>query len=319
MEREVSMHIEEVEKEEFAQIMRNAKNIFNKPSFSETNRDKVQEILYLVVYKEKSPRFAVTFGIKESGKAACPFSAPFAYMEPLKKNQSVRNYEEACEVLDSYFVGKGIKSATITLPPEIYDSETIHTWYMVLKNHGWEIQTIDLSFALPISAIGAEYENIIAYNAKKNLRIALKSQLTFRECSSSEDKKEAYRVIKENRASKGYPLRMSEEQVLKTMQLVPSKMFLVEAEGVACASALVYDVTDTIAQVVYWGDVPGYGDKKPINFLAYELVKYYQNKGFEYLDIGPSTEDGIPNYGLCNFKDSIGCERASKFRFYKEY
>ena len=34
--------------------------------------------------------------------------------------------------------------------------------------------------------------------------------------------------------------------------------------------------------------------------------------------IGPSTESSIPNYGLCEFKESIGCEINQKFTFSKE-
>ena len=33
------------------------------------------------------------------------------------------------------------------------------------------------------------------------------------------------------------------------------------------------------------------------------------------LDIGPSTENGIPNYGLCEFKESIGCSVTMKYSF----
>ena len=49
-----------------------------------------------------------------------------------------------------------------------------------------------------------------------------------------------------------------------------------------------------------------------MNFLAFKLFEYYaEPKAF--LDIGPSTEKGIPNVGLCNFKESIGCNVTPKF------
>lgn len=38
----------------------------------------------------------------------------------------------------------------------------------------------------------------------------------------------------------------------------------------------------------------------------------------KYLDIGPSTENSIPNYGLCDFKESIGCRRSLKYTMVKE-
>ena len=74
-----------------------------------------------------------------------------------------------------------------------------------------------------------------------------------------------------------------------------------------------------MAQVIYWGNISKYNNYKSINYLAYELIKYYKKEGFDYLDIGPSSECGIPNYGLCDFKDSIGCELSVKCCFEKSF
>ena len=52
-----------------------------------------------------------------------------------------------------------------------------------------------------------------------------------------------------------------------------------------------------------------------MNYLAYSLFDYYADNGLRILDIGPSTEDGIPNYGLCEFKESIGCSVTMKYSF----
>lgn len=49
--------------------------------------------------------------------------------------------------------------------------------------------------------------------------------------------------------------------------------------------------------------------------MAYKLQEYYFLKGKKYLDIGPSTDFSIPNYGLCNFKESIGCDISLKLSF----
>ena len=52
-----------------------------------------------------------------------------------------------------------------------------------------------------------------------------------------------------------------------------------------------------------------------MNYLAYRIFEHYYKEGIKILDIGPSTEHGIPNYGLCNFKESIGCSVSSRFIF----
>ena len=50
-------------------------------------------------------------------------------------------------------------------------------------------------------------------------------------------------------------------------------------------------------------------------FSGYKPIKYYHSKGLKILDIGPSTENGIPNYGLCEFKENIGCTASLKYTF----
>ena len=90
-------------------------------------------------------------------------------------------------------------------------------------------------------------------------------------------------------------------------------------DGNDIAAAQVFHVCEGIVQVIYWGDVPGYSVLKPINYLAYELINFYGERGFQYIDIGPSSEKGRPNYGLCDFKSSIGCDLNAKFSFKKIY
>jgi hypothetical protein len=34
--------------------------------------------------------------------------------------------------------------------------------------------------------------------------------------------------------------------------------------------------------------------------------------------IGIATENSVPNYGLCEFKESIGCKMAPKYTYYKK-
>ena len=61
-----------------------------------------------------------------------------------------------------------------------------------------------------------------------------------------------------------------------------------------------------------------FSEFKTMNFLSYEVFKYYKENGIKVVDIGPSTEDSIPNHGLCEFKESIGCDLSPKYSFYKK-
>ena len=50
-----------------------------------------------------------------------------------------------------------------------------------------------------------------------------------------------------------------------------------------------------------------------MNVLAYRLFEYYSKRDIDIIDIGPSSIDGVPDYGLLEFKESIGCSVCSKY------
>ena len=43
-----------------------------------------------------------------------------------------------------------------------------------------------------------------------------------------------------------------------------------------------------------------------MNYFTYKVFEHYFDKGLKVLDIGPSSVEGIPNYGLCSFKENLG-------------
>jgi hypothetical protein len=55
-----------------------------------------------------------------------------------------------------------------------------------------------------------------------------------------------------------------------------------------------------------------------MNFLSYKIFEFYKKTGIRIVDIGPSTENSVPNHGLCEFKESIGCDISTKFTYRKE-
>ena len=109
---------------------------------------------------------------------------------------------------------------------------------------------------------------------------------------------------------------MTWDQIQETVKVIKADFFIVQqAAGKAIAAAMVFHVAEKIVQVVYWGDLPDFAHLKTMNFLSYKVFEYYKSKEIRIIDIGPSTENSIPNFGLCEFKESIGCDITSKFSF----
>jgi lipid II:glycine glycyltransferase (peptidoglycan interpeptide bridge formation enzyme) len=128
----------------------------------------------------------------------------------------------------------------------------------------------------------------------------------------------AYDIVASNRSEKGYPLSMGRDEMIKTAQLVPIDSFIVRYEEKPVAAAIVYRVTPRIPLVVYWGDLSEYASYRTMNYLAYQVFTHYAELGVDRLDVGTSMIDNRPNYGLCEFKESIGCSIVPRLCFSKE-
>ena len=290
--------------------------IFDSAVFNDLNSNKVENVRYFI-FKDSKNRFGLCMGGQKNSYRA-PFSAPFAMFEPIRANWNIEQLEAAVDELLEFARREQWKEIGLTLPPNFYHPNLITVTQNILLRKGFCLKHIDLNYAFDLAkAYAGDYKEKLPRNGRKNLNIALKNELLFKYCERDEQIKMAYEVIRINRESKGYPLRMTYEQVLDTIKIVPHDFFLVSLRGKNIAAAQVFYVTDDIVQVIYWGDVPGFPEQKSINFLAYQLIQYYGKKGLKFLDIGPSTENGVPNYGLCDFKNSIGCEISTKMQFVK--
>lgn len=307
------MELIEISSNEYGQIVGDKGPVFCRKDFLELNKTKVDAVHYFLG-RDKKNRLAFALGEKDCEWRA-PYSAPFAIPIELQKVTPIEYYWEFIELLNKFAVDKGIKHISILLPPDIYYWQSNAKIINALLGKKYEIEYEELNYSINLKKIRIEdYAQLLQCNARRNLKIALNSGLSLFRCLELEEKKAAYEVIRVNHESRGYPLRMTLEQVLETIISVKHDIFLVKRCDITLAAAIVFHINDKIVQVIYWGNVPNVEEYKPMNFLAYELIKFYKEQGIDQIDIGPSSESGFPNYGLCTFKESIGCEVTSKFR-----
>ena len=309
------MNLEIISAEEYGNICGSYQYFYNSVQFHELNKNKVSQVKYLL-FGEKKKKLALVIGI-ENDEIRIPYSSPFGIFEQLQSHIKLEEVEEAVTLLEEYGKENGICKIVFRVPPVFYDECFISKLQNVLLRKGYQIAYCDLNYQFYIHDM-EQYENSLLRNARKNLKNAMKQEFSFVHCESVDEKREAYNVIAENRKRKGYPLRMTYEQVNDTIQLTEHDFFLLKDGEVSIAAAVIFKVNKECYQVIYWGDIDGYEAKRPMNYLAYMVYEYYVNIGIKVLDIGPSTEEGIPNYGLCDFKESIGCEVSSKMTYMKK-
>lgn len=242
-----------------------------------------------------------------------PFSAPFGGFLS-NKDQHIQYYDEATKSLIEYADLCG-KSLYITLPPVMYSCSTVTKIISSMQRLRMKMY-IDINYHYELQDF-IDFEKNLDSVTRNKFRNSKKEGFVFKQLDSKayDDVAIVYGVIKHNRESRGYPLRMSFEDVVNTLRIVPASIFIMSLNDTVVAAALVYDVTERISQVIYWGDEPGFAKYRVMNFFSYKVFEHYHLRGVEKLDIGPSSEEGEPNIGLCEFKESIGCKASPKFTF----
>lgn len=282
--------------------------IFDSQRFVELNSKKVEAVRHFIGYDSNlRPRLGISLGYS-NGEWHAPFSAPFSIPVSNVTPSIERTYDFFTELTDTLQA-----PIQITLPPHFYSEVDINIYGIVLANLAQK-QFLDYNFHFLLDN-QENFESLLDRSARKNYHRAIKACFDFIEDSPIE---RAYSVIAANRSSRGYPLAMTLEQLKNTIKPegpVTARCFVLSKENIDVAAAIVYDVAPSIAQVIYWGDVPGFNEDRPMNILPKFLYDYYLKAGYKILDVGPSSKQGIPSSGLCRFKNSIGCKLTAKPTF----
>ena len=315
------MRLERVTKQKYAECITQYTTIFDSPQFNEINCSNCDEIYYFLASTRKI-KFGLIFGLRQNILYA-PFSAPYYLPSIARDDIKLLEYDELIAQLMLYCTQNTIDELRFTLPPVFYAPDTISCFENCFFRAGFSISHIDLNYHYPLSHFSDRYlETLVHHNARKNLKNALQNELHFHPVDKNDRllQQAAYEVICRNREVKGYPLKLSFEKIEMTSQVIKADWFLVlnKTNNDYLASALCFHVSDKIVQVVYWGDHPDHSHLRPMNFLAYKIFEYYHQRQLDYVDIGPSTERGVPNFGLCDFKQSVGCMPSSKMTFVKK-
>lgn len=280
--------------------------------FNLLNAAKVSAVRFFAFASDDS-NFRLGFIVGESGNEwKSPYSAPFGGFA-CAKGVAINEIDEAIQALPA-FLSLNRKKLEIVFAPIFYSQTYLTKCISAMFRAGFKLHHADLNYAFDY-VDAKPYEKRLWNMAKRNLKQALGKNFEFRKESTEEGIATSYEVIRKNREFKGYPLKMSLDAFKKTSAIVPIEYFTLYLDGVPSAAAVVYRVSSSIAQLIYWGDAPGFEDSRPMNMLAKKVFEHYKLENIDYLDIGPSSEDGVPNVGLCAFKESVGCTADLKYAF----
>ena len=300
-----------IESDQFNYYFPTDSNHFISEKFTILNAHKVAKVVRLVQDMDKVS-IGLIAGIKNNVLLA-PFSAPFGGFH--FKNESVYSgvIESFIEDLIAYAYAERINEIKIILPPDIYcpsfNSKVLNT----LMRMGFHINISEITNWVDLSI----FKGVYSHNASRTYyNQAVKNKLEFLKTDSVIDQQSIYNLIADNRARMGRPIYMTFIDVLETAALFPTDFFkVINPEGNLVAGAIFCRAHPTIAFAVFWGDSQQGRPLRAMDYLIFQLWSYYKQAGFSYIDLGTSTELGVPNEGLLRFKETHECISASRFSF----
>jgi len=154
-------------------------------------------------------------------------------------------------------------------------------------------------------------------NARTLFNQAVRYELSFHSISEKADKQAAFELVCQNRERAGRPIFMTFADLMNTGELWPVDYFRVnDKEGNMVAAAIFYRSHASITQAVFWGDNEQGRPLRAMDFLSSNLWNYYKTLGYDFIDLGISTESGTPNEGLLRFKETHDSTSSLRFSFF---
>jgi hypothetical protein len=208
-----------------------------------------------------------------------------------------------------------ISQVLIRLFPNEYHPEFAAMITEALLESSFKVLYTDVTQYIPVT--GNDSMNLNAHK-KRRLRNSDASGFQFRSLTS-DFLDHAYALFVQSRDNKGYPVTMSLDALRNMFVLFPDEylLFGVFDEAKMIAASVSIKVSEEILYCFYIGDDLEYRSHSPVTALVSGIYAYCKTNGFEMLDLGLSTDNGIVNNGLYAFKKSFGALESSKLIFTK--
>jgi hypothetical protein len=211
---------------------------------------------------------------------------------------------------------EGAKRMEVLLAPIAHDPIAYSNQLYLLRSRGFEINQCDLNHSLEIDS--RSLSDRMSYGNRKRLRKCQREGLVGERLPLS-SLSSVYETLLANRESKGYVMSMTLPELQIMVDTFPSAITLFGCrDGTSLAAAgMCIRLSSAVLYVFYWGDQPGYESLSPVVSVAEAIYAYALEQQVKLLDIGASTLDRDPNFGLIEFKRGLGFTESLKVRLCK--
>ncbi|MEQ8531728.1 MAG: hypothetical protein RIB86_07740 [Imperialibacter sp.] len=301
-----------VSEEEYFKFFVKSMNPYVSREFLLLNSKKTESLLFVVNDVSKAT-IGIVLGVKNNWLLS-PFSAPFGGLHYKHENIYISQIEEFFSRLIEFTRVNRFENLRIILPPTIYNCTFNAKAANVMHRLGFSIQIPDLTNWIRVDQFK---DSFTQKNAREYYNQSLRNNLTFLPSEDPSDKEAIYDIICQNRAKFGRPIFMSFKDIMEVSSLWKVDFFKVVApnEGIV-AGGIFYRFHPQIVYALFWGDTEEGRPLRAMDSLSFHLYSFYKVLGYQYIDLGISTENGgNPNEGLLRFKEMHEADTELRFTY----
>ena len=291
-------------------------HLFNTPQFFEIHR--TPNACYLQLAAKASGEVLATIHFAEQSRGV--FRSPrlgtfgsFDFREP----PCIELVELFADEAERALRERGATQVTIISPPFAHRPELSHLVFLALHNRGYRATPHSLNQSVRLD--DRPFSARVDADGRRRLARARELGFEARRLASLTELSDAYQLILENTQRKGYTLSMTWDGIRELREIFGDRIygFGVFRGTQPAAASITIRVSRDVVYVFYWCDAAGFSGVSPIVLLAETIYDHARAEGARWMDIGTSTNDGAPNYGLIHFKRNLGCEASLKLAYSK--
>ena len=293
-------------------------HLFNTPQFFELHRTENACYLQLVANASGEVLGTIHFAEPSAGVFRSPRLGTFGSFD-FKESPCVELVELFADETERILRERGAREIEIVSPPFAHTPELSHLVLLTLHQRGYHATPHSLNQSVRLD--DRPFSTRVDADSRRRLVRARQAGLATRQLTSLDELSAAYDVILDNTRRKGYQLSMTWDRVRDMAETFGARVygFGVFGEAQPAAAAITLRVSRDVVYVFYWGDAAGFSGVSPTVLLAEAIYEHARSEGARWMDIGTSTNNGAPNYGLIHFKRNLGCEASLKFTYSKRF
>lgn len=291
-------------------------HLFNTPQFFDIHRTPGACYLQLVSSGSGQVAANIHFAEESHGVFRSPRLGTFGSFD-FKTLPDIEVVEFFAGETERVLKERGATEIKIISPPFAHAPELSHLIYLALHNRGYSATPHSLNQSIRLDA--RPFSARVDADGRRRLIRARELGFVPRRLSSLAELSAAYQLILDNTCRKGYSLSMTWERVREMAGIFGDRVygFAVFRDAGMVAASITIRVSRDVVYVFYWGDAAGFAGVSPIILLAETIHEHARAEGAAWVDIGTSTNEGVPNYGLIHFKRNLGCEASLKLTYSK--